>query len=158
MTKRLLLPALLIFAAPAALLAQDEEPAGMAMEGDVAMTIVDADAIEYAPMEVPGFETGMEIAVLSGDPSADSPYVLRLTFPDGYRFPAHWHPKTEDLTVIQGTLLLGMGDAMDESALEEYTAGDYLHIPAGNRHFGGASGWTEIQLHGVGPFEIKLVE
>ena len=159
MTKRiLLLPTLLFLAAPAALMAQEGEAAGMAMEEDVDMTIVDADGIEYAPMEVPGFDSGMEIAVLNGDPSAEGPYVLRLTFPDGYRFPPHWHPKTENLTVIQGTLLLAMGETVDDTALQQYSPGDYIHIPAGNRHYGGATGWTEIQLHGIGPFEINLVE
>lgn len=156
---RLLFPVLLLVSAPTALFAQAEESADMAMEeGQARMVMVSADEIEYAPLEVPGFDSGMELAVLSGDPSSESAYVLRLTFPDGYRFPAHWHPKTENLTVIQGTLLLGMGETVDDESLVAYTPGDFLHIPAKNAHFGGATGWTEIQLHGIGPFEIKLVE
>lgn len=157
--RRLLFPASLsfLFLVPAALRAQDAAPADMAMDDAQTLVVRSAD-IEYAPIEVPGFDTGMQIAVLSGDPFGTGPYALRLTFPDGYRFPAHWHPMAENLTVIEGTLLLGMGSQLDESAIEEYVPGDYLSIPGEHPHFGGAKGSTEIQLHGTGPFEINLVE
>jgi len=38
----------------------------------------------FAP---PGFDPGMKLAVLSGDPGAKGPYVVRLQFPAGYSFP-----------------------------------------------------------------------
>lgn len=159
MTHRTLLSAtfmfLLAFASP--LLAQDDgAPTEMAVE-EPEVLIVSSGTIEYAPIEVPGFDSGMQIAVLSGDPNGDGPYVLRLAFPDGYRFPPHWHPMTENVTVLEGTFLLAMGDTVDESAITEYEPGDYLYIPAEHPHFGGAKGYTEIQLHGMGPFEINVV-
>ena len=159
MTHRTLLYAILMFLlAPAsALFAQDDgAPAEMAME-EPDVLIVSSGTIEYAPIEVPGFDSGMQIAVLSGDPNGDGPYVLRLAFPDGYRFPPHWHPMTENVTVLEGTFLLAMGDEVDETAIREYAPGDYLYIPAEHPHFGGAKGYTEIQLHGMGPFEITVV-
>lgn len=159
MTHRTLLCATLLFLlAPAsALFAQDDAvPDEMAMEKPEVL-IVSSGTIEYAPIEVPGFDSGMQIAVLSGDPNGDGPYVLRLAFPDGYRFPPHWHPMTENVTVLEGTFLLAMGESVDESAITEYAPGDYLHIPAEHPHFGGATGYTEIQLHGMGPFEINVV-
>lgn len=157
--RRLLFPASLsfLFLLPVGLRAQDAAPADMAMD-DAATVIVKSADVEYAPIEVPGFDTGMQIAVLSGDPFAEGPYVLRLAFPDGYRFPAHWHPMAENLTVIEGTLLLGMGGTVDESAIVKYQPGDFLSIPAEHPHFGGAEGATQIQLHGMGPFQINLVE
>lgn len=157
--RRLLFPASLsfLFLLPAGLRAQEAAPADMAMD-DAATVIVKSADVEYAPIEVPGFDTGMQIAVLSGDPSAAGPYTLRLAFPDGYTFPPHFHPMAENVTVIQGTFLLGMGGQVDESAIVEYVPGDYLNIPPEHPHFGGAKGWTEVQLHGTGPFEINLVE
>lgn len=157
MTARtLLFPALALLLVPAALIAQEAAPAEMAMEAAETI-VVTTDAVEYAPIEVPGFDSGMQIAVLSGDPASDGSYVLRLAFPDGYRFPPHWHPMAENVTVLEGTFLLAMGETVDESAIVEYAPGDYLHIPAEHPHFGGATGRTEIQLHGIGPFEIKVV-
>ena len=82
---------------------------------------------------------------------------MRLSFPDGYRFPAHWHPKTENLTVPSGTLLLAMGERADESKLKPYGSGDYLNISGSKPHFRNARGATVIQLHGEGPFAINLV-
>lgn len=122
------------------------------------MSAVPASSITFADIAVPGFDPGMKIAVIDGNPDASGPYTLRLSFPAGYRFPAHFHPMPEHLTVLSGTLLLAMGDRADESKLQAYGAGDYLHLPAIKPHFGGARGATVIQLHGQGPFKINLVQ
>lgn len=125
----------------------------------VAMHDVDADGLTFEPIEVPGFLPGMKIAPVHGDPSvAGESYTLRLSFPDGYKFPPHWHPMAEHVTVLEGTFLLAMGEEFDEAELTSYAPGDYLFIAAENAHFGGAKGHTVIQLHGIGPFEIEVVE
>ena len=121
---------------------------------DVALT----DSLKWGPIAPPGFEKGMEIAVVSGDPSvAGQPYVLRLRFPTDYRFPAHWHPVVENLTVLEGRFLLAAGERPDDSKLKTYRPGDFLHLAAKHPHYGGARGATTVQLHGVGPFEIVVV-
>lgn len=122
------------------------------------MSVVSASSITFADIAVPGFDPGMKIAVIDGNPDASGPYTLRLSFPAGYRFPAHFHPMPEHLTVLSGTLLLAMGDQADESKLQAYGAGDYLRLPGIEPHFGGARGATVIQLHGQGPFKINLVQ
>lgn len=117
-----------------------------------------ASALEWSPIQPPGFDAGMEIAVVHGDPAAaGQPYVVRLRFSDGYRFPPHYHPVAENVTVIEGTFLLAMGEKTNESMLARYQPGDYLFIDARHPHFGGAMGRTVIQLHGQGPFEIIVV-
>ncbi len=138
--------------------AEDPTPGGAAEPGDHAMT--SAESIEFQPIEVPGFDSGMQIAVIHGDPMADAgDYTLRLAFPDGYRFPSHYHPKAEHVTVLEGTFLLAMGAKTgDDSTLTEYSPGDFLYLPAENPHYGGATGETVIQLHGQAPFEIILSE
>ena len=35
--------------------------------------------------------------------------------PAGYKIPAHWHPTDEQVTVLSGTLALGMGDKLDKT-------------------------------------------
>ncbi len=105
-----------------------------------------------------GFDPGMKLAVLQGDPGAKGHYVVRLEFPAGYKFPVHWHPGIENLTVVSGTFLLGMGNTADWSALKTYAPGDFIYIPPRHAHFGGsaATGPSVIQLHGEGPFLLML--
>lgn len=122
------------------------------------MTATPAASIKWGDINVPGFDPGLKIAVLAGNPDATGPYTLRLSFPAGYRFPPHWHPNAENLTVVSGTFQLAMGERVDNSQLKTYGVGDYLFIPAKHPHFGGVKGATVIQLHGDGPFTINLVE
>jgi hypothetical protein len=64
----------------------------------------------------------------------------------------------ENLTVLSGTLLLAMGVDEDESQLVAYGPGDFMNIPGEHPHYGGATGYTVVQLHGEGPFAILLSE
>jgi ketosteroid isomerase-like protein/quercetin dioxygenase-like cupin family protein len=119
------------------------------------MTMNAAAGLTFQPLEVPGFKSGIQVAVIHGDPMGKGDYTLRLKFPAGYTFPAHYHPNAEHLTVLSGVFVLGMGDK-EGGGTREYQPGDFLYIPAKKPHYGGARGETVIQLHGVGPFEIKL--
>ena len=100
---------------------------------------------------------GSKMAVLEGDPTQEGPFVMRLRLPDGYKIPAHTHPKTERLTVIRGTFNIVMGDNLDATKHTKMPAGSFGHWPAGMRHLVWASGETEVQLHGIGPWSINYV-
>jgi hypothetical protein len=124
-----------------------------------AMSEMRSGALKWAPLDIPGFVPGMKVAILSGDPFKEGPYTIRLLFPAGYAFPAHWHPNVENLTVVSGTFQLGMGDKTDAAKLQNYAPGDYLFIPPQMAHFGGAAGGEAvIQLHGPGPFGVTVIE
>lgn len=124
-----------------------------------AMRAVAVADLAWEEVDVPGFLPGMQMTPIHGDPAvADQPYTLRLMLPDGYRFPPHWHPRAENVTVLEGEFHLEMGETFDEEALETYSPGDFLFIEAENPHYGAAKGRTVIQLHGMGPFEIHVVE
>ncbi len=123
------------------------------------MSAVAAAEVEFGDIEIPGFLPGMQIATIQGDPSIpDAPYTVRLLLPEGYAFPPHWHPRAENVTVLEGSFHLAMGEAYDEAALQTYGPGDYLFIEGRNPHFGKATARTILQLHGVGPFDIEVVE
>jgi quercetin dioxygenase-like cupin family protein len=100
---------------------------------------------------------GAKVAVLEGDPGKEGFFTMRLWFPDGYRVAPHWHPKVEHVTVISGSLNLGMGEKFDQTATRELPAGTFGFWPAGMRHFAWAKGDTVIQLHGIGPWVINYV-
>jgi anti-sigma factor ChrR (cupin superfamily) len=117
---------------------------------------VNASQLQWAP--APNFvPEGAEITVLSGDPSKDAPYVVRLRMPAGYKVPAHNHPTTEMVTVISGDFHLGMGDKLDEEKGMLLTAGGYAEAPARMNHYAWASSPTVVQIHGQGPFAITYV-
>jgi hypothetical protein len=48
----------------------------------------------------PTLPAGAQIAVLSGDPSKDGPYVLRLKLPASYQLAAHHHRTVEIVPVL----------------------------------------------------------
>ena len=78
----------------------------------------------------PVLPKGAQIAVLSGDPSKDGLYVLRLKMPANYKIPAHNHPTSEYVTVISGKFHIGMGDKLDEKKGVELRAGGFGEAPA----------------------------
>jgi uncharacterized protein (TIGR02246 family) len=119
------------------------------------MTMNAAAGLSFQPLDVPGFKSGMQLAVIHGDPMGKGDYTIRLKFPAGYMFPAHYHPNAEHLTVLSGNFLLSMGEK-EGGTPREYLPGDFLYIPPKKAHYGGARTETIIQLHGIGPFEIKL--
>lgn len=101
--------------------------------------------------------SGAQIAVLEGDPAKSGPFVFRIKLPDGYKIPPHTHPKTERITVLQGTFNLGMGETFDQNVAEPMPTGTYGSWPAGMVHYAFAKGETVVQLHGEGPWEITYV-
>ncbi len=105
----------------------------------------------------PVFPTGAKMAVLQGDPDKAGMYTIRLKAPDGYRVAAHWHPADEHLTVISGTFNLGTGDTLDEAKTTAMSAGAFGSMPAKMHHFAWCKGETEVQVSGMGPFQLIYV-
>ena len=105
----------------------------------------------------PGMPAGMRAAVVSGDPSQAQPYVIRAQLPANYRIPPHWHPTTENITVLSGTVALGMGEKFDEAAMQNVAAGGFASVPAEMRHFFMSKTAATIQVHGIGPFGITYL-
>jgi len=113
-------------------------------------------AVRWAPApEV--LPPGAQIAVLEGNPGAAGEFTLRLKFPNGYKIPPHTHPTTENVTVLSGMFLAGMGRTFYESDLQSFQQNDFVTIPANHPHYAMARGETVVQVHGVGPFTLTYV-
>jgi len=129
----------------------------MAMPMDApAMEMHASNSLTWRPFQPAGFPAGAKIAVLHGDPAKAGDYAMRVTFPDGYEFPVHWHTSGEHVTVLSGTFLIAAGGSGDRSAVQAHGPGSFLYMPARSPHYGGARGETTIQLHGNGPFKLTL--
>ena len=118
--------------------------------------MITPDQIKWGPAP-PSLPPGAQLAVLDGDPGKPGSFTIRGKFPDGYVVPPHWHPTDERLTVIQGTLGMGLGEKFDPAAGREMPAGSYALMPQGTRHFVWAKGETIIQVSGTGPFVVNYV-
>jgi uncharacterized protein (TIGR02246 family) len=113
-------------------------------------------ALAWSDFAPPGFPPGGKISVLHGDPFSPGQFVLRLSLPDGYQIPLHWHPTAEYVTVISGAAQFGMGNSVEMSAAQSFSPGDFVFIPARHAHFGQTRGPTVLQITGVGPFQLNL--
>lgn len=103
------------------------------------------------------FEKGMSFTVVSGDPGKPGLYLVRAKMPAGYKIAPHWHPSDEHVTVLSGTLALGMGEKFDKASMKELPSGGYALLPAEMRHFAMATTAVTIQVHGQGPFGLTYV-
>jgi len=130
----------------------DKTPDSMWLLPRMIGRIVKPMALKWDP-----FTPGIELAVLSGDPTKAGPYTIRLRLADGTKIAPHWHPEDENVTVMRGGFSAGMGDKFDDAALQELPAGSYVLMPKNMHHFAKATGQTVLQLHGQGPFVINYV-
>lgn len=105
----------------------------------------------------PIFPPGAKMAVLQGDPGKPGVYTVRLKAGDGYKVPAHWHPTAENVTVISGVFNVGAGDKLDQSKTTALGPGGFASMPAKMHHYAWFKGETEVQVHGLGPFQLTYV-
>lgn len=105
----------------------------------------------------PVFEKSASFMVVSGDPSKDGIYVVRLKMPAGYKIAPHWHPTAEHVTVISGSFAVGMGEKWDNASMKTLPAGGYALMPEKMPHFAMAKTAAIVQVHGEGPFALTYV-
>jgi hypothetical protein len=115
------------------------------------------DQVSWGPAP-PFVPAGAQLAVLEGDPMAASgDYTVRLKMPDGYKFPPHWHPKRENVTIVSGSFKVGMGDRFDASQMALFPAGSFAYMDPAMHHYAMAVGETVVQIHGMSPLQVNYV-
>jgi len=115
------------------------------------------DHVKYGPAP-PFIPPGAQLAVLEGDPMASSgDYTIRLKMPNGYKVAPHTHPNRENVTVLSGTLKVGMGDQFDESKMMSFAPGSFAYLDPSMHHYAGTSGETVIQIHGMSPVKFNYI-
>src|SRR5205085_8194449 len=86
----------------------------------------------------PSLPRGGQFALLEGNPAEAVPLTLRLKLPPNYRIPPHWHAVLEHVTVLSGTLNVGMGEHPTYSGGTALSAGSYAVMPQKMVHYA----WT----------------
>ena len=149
-TKENFMKRLLIFAAVIAVV-------GSASAQDVMKaTLVKPDSLTWK--DNPNIPKGGQVAVLVGDPTKAEVIVQRVKLPANYKVPPHTHPYAETVTVISGSVGLGMGEKFDATKGEMVKAGALFAQPAKHAHYV----WTGkegaiIQVQFVGPGGIDYI-
>ena len=112
-------------------------------------------AWQPAPPQLP---PGAQLAVLDGDPGgAGTAYTVGIKLPAGYRIPPHWHPMDASVTIVRGVFVMGLGDTFDPARGHELTAGSFMRLSKGVRHFEWTKGETIIYVSGLGPLDTIYV-
>ncbi len=115
------------------------------------------DQVKWGPPP-PFVPPGAQLAVLEGDPGAESgDYTIRVKMPDGYKIAPHTHPNRENVTVLSGTLKVGMGDQFDAGKMMSFGAGSFAYLDPSMHHYAGTSGETIIQIHGIAPMKFNYI-
>jgi hypothetical protein len=102
--------------------------------------------------------SGVEVAVLQGDPSRRGPFTLRLRYPAGYRKAPHYHPKDAFVTVLSGGYFRGYGNRFDEASGIELTPGTFSMNPGKVSHYEWTTMPAELQVHATGPWGSVYVD
>jgi quercetin dioxygenase-like cupin family protein len=118
---------------------------------------INSDDVKWGPVP-PNIAAGAQLAVISGDPSKEGLYVMRLKMPAGYKVPAHYHPQYENVTVLTGEFHVGMGDKLDTDKGMLLRPGGYVEAPAKMHHYAWVTSDTIVQIAGPGPFGIIYVD
>src|SRR3977135_2012716 len=105
----------------------------------------------------PSIRPGAQLAVLYGDPNKDGMFVMRLKLPKGFKLAPHTHPKPEIVTVISGTMHLGMGRTADPGKAQALAAGSFFAMEPGMEHYGSFDEDTVVQINSTGPWGITYV-
>ena len=105
----------------------------------------------------PAFPKGAQMAVVSGNPGEAGMFTIQLSMPAGYQIMPHWHPTDEQVLVISGTFLVGMGDGFNQKTMKSMAPGDSGSIPAKKNHYAMAKTATVVSVTAMGPFAMTYV-
>ena len=98
--------------------------------------------------------SGIQRAVMEGDPTKAGLYVIRVKFPPGVMSRNHYHREDRYAVVLQGTWYSGTGDEFAPGKTVGLKPGNFMKHPAGAHHFDGAKDQEVIvQIVGIGPSE-----
>ena len=118
--------------------------------------MVAAHEIVWGPAP-PNMPAGAKAAILYGDPAGTGLFAMRLKAPKGYTIPPHTHARPEIVTVISGTVRLGMGSRLDPARARPLPAGSFYSTEPGTAHFVIFDEDAIIQVNSSGPWGLDYL-
>jgi quercetin dioxygenase-like cupin family protein len=114
------------------------------------------DPSELAWKDLPSLP-GVKISVIEGPLDKPVPIMFRLKFPANFKVMPHWHPGIEHITIISGTLHMGLGSVFDPAKTRPLTPGSVSIMQPGTHHYVSTNEETIGQVHSIGPWSVNYV-
>src|SRR5688572_21870982 len=114
--------------------------------------LIQPDSIQWR-----GPATGLQTAVVEGNPQSAGTFTMMLKLPDGFWIQPHFHNVAKRLVVVKGELLMGHGDVVEASQASALKTGGVAVVPANTPHYEGGKGETIVALIATGPFTTTMV-
>jgi quercetin dioxygenase-like cupin family protein len=103
--------------------------------------------------------SGVNQAVLYGDPTKPGLYIVMNKFKPGNFSKPHFHPNDRFITVVSGTWWVGTGNKWDKDATVPLKAGSFVTHFGKQVHYDGAKDEEAVLIIvGDGPATLTLVE
>jgi hypothetical protein len=106
----------------------------------------------------PALPPGVQMAVVSGDPTKAGKFTIQLKMPSNYAVPAHWHPTDEKVTLLSGKLAYGMSDRLDKANAKALAPGATIVMKAKHNHWVFTGDGATVEVSAIGPFQITYVD
>jgi len=118
-------------------------------------TIVTPNDLKW--VDVASLPPGAKIAVIEGKMNEAGPITARIKLPANFKLPPHYHPVLERVTVLSGTINIGMSDKFDPQKTTAMGPGTVLIMPPEMRHFAWTKEEVIFQLNVTGPWGVTFV-
>lgn len=107
---------------------------------------------EWKPITtVPGVLRRM----LVGDPGKAGPFKYQLKIPAGSHAAVHRHSNDVHVKVLSGSMFIIIGEPLDRSRVQHFTAGSSFVVPANAWHDEWWDQESLLEAEGVGPMETN---
>lgn len=124
-------------------------------EGSV-QHVVRSSEIQWMPCP-PNLPSGCRMAALEGSPKASDLFTIRFRVEEEMVMRPHSHPKDERVTILKGKAAVAFGEEAGREGAREFGPGDYYVNARGAVHSVWLDPGTELQITGIGPWEVHYV-
>jgi ChrR-like protein with cupin domain len=100
---------------------------------------------------------GAKVAVIEGKMNQEGSITARIKLPANYKIPPHLHPGLERVTVLSGTVHIGIGDRFDAGSTTAMAPGTVLLMSPGMHHFAWTKEEAIFQLNVTGPWSVTYI-
>ena len=104
----------------------------------------------------PTLRVTCELAVLEGNPREEGLFTIRIRTTEPFVVTPHNHPASERVTVLHGRLNVGFGTELDKTTGLTFEQGDYYVNKRGEHHYVWSDEPVELQITGLGPWEMHF--